>query len=311
MINKRIIAGLLTYVPGIRNRLLSKKTGGSNSARYCYSVWLRHLIMVNENGYQGIPKTVAELGPGDSIGIGLAALLSGAKKYVGLDMISYSSLAGNMEIFDELIELFKSRADIPDEKEFPRVSPRLNNYKFPKHILSDEVLSKSLDKSNIDKIRENLRSFPKSEMIQYFAPWNSADIVKKNTMDLIISQAVLEHIDNLDETYSMMNMWLKDEGIMSHQIDFSSHGTSDSWNGHWLYSPLIWSIIMRTRPYIVNRKPYSIHANLLKLKGFDLKHSQPKKDKSSIDSKKIIKNLKYFTEDDITIRGSYMLSNKL
>ena len=43
--------GLATYVPGmpILHRHVTR-TGGTDSARYCYSVWLRHLIKSYENG---------------------------------------------------------------------------------------------------------------------------------------------------------------------------------------------------------------------------------------------------------------------
>ena len=80
------LAGLATYVPGYE---YLEPTGGTSSARYCYSVWLRHLVMAYDSGLlQRPPATVAELGPGDSIGIGLAALLSGARKYHALDVVS-------------------------------------------------------------------------------------------------------------------------------------------------------------------------------------------------------------------------------
>lgn len=46
---KQIIKGIVTFIPGM-NQFRAKKTGGTDSARYCYSVWLRHLIMAKSNG---------------------------------------------------------------------------------------------------------------------------------------------------------------------------------------------------------------------------------------------------------------------
>ncbi len=65
-----------------------------------------------------------------------------------------------------------------------------------------------------------------------------------------------------------MSRWLKDEGWLSHQIDFKSHGTAKSWNGHWLYPDLLWKIIRGRRPYLLNREPYSVHKQLLAQAGF-------------------------------------------
>ena len=79
-------------------------------------------------------ETVAELGPGDSLGIGLAALLSSAQRYVALDVVRYAANTRNLQIFEELIALFRDRAPIPDEAEFPLVRPRLLSYTFPADI---------------------------------------------------------------------------------------------------------------------------------------------------------------------------------
>src|SRR5690242_13726234 len=70
-----LAVGMATYVPGLWH-LTGRKTGGSASARYCYSVWLRHLSMLHESALPTMFETTAELGPGDSLGIGLATMLS-------------------------------------------------------------------------------------------------------------------------------------------------------------------------------------------------------------------------------------------
>ena len=45
--------------------------GKTQNARYCYSVWMRHLVSACATG--GVPKVVAEIGPGRSVGCGIAA----------------------------------------------------------------------------------------------------------------------------------------------------------------------------------------------------------------------------------------------
>jgi hypothetical protein len=58
---------------------------------------------------------VAELGPGESLGVGLCALLSGADHYVGLDVIAHSYPERNQLVLNDLIKLFQSRASNPDK----------------------------------------------------------------------------------------------------------------------------------------------------------------------------------------------------
>ena len=65
---KALLSGLSTHIPGYDHE---GSTGGTDSARYCYSVWLRHLVLGTRSAaVKSIPRVVAELGPGDSIGIG-------------------------------------------------------------------------------------------------------------------------------------------------------------------------------------------------------------------------------------------------
>jgi len=64
--------------------------------------------MARRSGAAWPVKTVAELGPGDSIGIGLAAVLSGATHYIGLDTYPYAGNTCNLDTFEELMQLFRA-----------------------------------------------------------------------------------------------------------------------------------------------------------------------------------------------------------
>src|SRR5687767_9389956 len=94
-----IVKGLLTRVSLFNQwRRHRAGTGGSDSARYCYSVWLRHLSILSAADFCISGARIGELGPGDSIGTGLAALLSGARAYVGLDIFPFAKKANLLEI---------------------------------------------------------------------------------------------------------------------------------------------------------------------------------------------------------------------
>ncbi len=221
-----LITGIASYVPGMAN-LFSRHTGGSDSARYCYSVWLRHLVMSHAHDLPTQPAVVAELGPGDSLGVGLAALLSGAEKYYAFDVVRYARNERNLAIFDDLVALFRARAPIPNRDEFPLVTPLLDDYDFPHGILTDERLDRALTPARVASIRAELAAEMMTDgsgWITYQVPWDRSDIIQGGTVDMILSQTVMEYPLDLHATYGTLYHWLKPGGIMSHEIDFRCLG---------------------------------------------------------------------------------------
>lgn len=240
---RQLLVGLYSFTPVFewKSRYL-KQSGGTASARYCYSVWLRHLVVLFENGMKKMPNVVAELGPGDSIGIGIAALLSGCNHYNAFDIVEYSSQENNVKIFDLLTDMFRERENIPDDSEFPKMKPRLKSYAFPKDILSEDNIKNLLSKNRLRDIRSAILNYGHhgSVSIKYCVPWFHSHNIQDHSVDLIYSQAVLEHVEYLKDTYEAMHKWLKPNGFMSHQIDFKCHNTAHNWNGHWAYNDFVW-----------------------------------------------------------------------
>jgi len=262
--------GVVSFLPGVA-RLRDKGTGGTGSARYCYAVWLRHLVSAARQGLDARPATVAEIGPGDSLGIGLAALIVGAERYVALDVVEHADVTRNLAVFDALVELVAGRADIPGDDEFPRLWPRLDDYRFPEDVLDDARLDAALAPDRIRALRAAVEdpTGPDSP-ISYRAPWANADVVEASSMDAIFSQAVLEHVDDLREAYGAMHGWLKPDGWMSHVIDFKSHRLFRTWNGHWTCPDPLWRLLRGRRAYLINRAPMSRHLAELKKARFEL-----------------------------------------
>jgi hypothetical protein len=64
-----------------------------------------------------------------------------------------------------------------------------------------------------------------SSPICYTAPWRP-EVIESGTLELILSQTVLEAPPALPALYAEMSRWLKPEGIVSHEIDFKSVGTT-------------------------------------------------------------------------------------
>jgi len=291
-----------TFLPGL-SHFHSKGTGGTGSARYCYSVWMRHLVMAERQGLLGSPNmVVGELGPGDSIGIGLAALLSGASRYYGMDVVKHASLHSNIRILHDLVTLFKAREDIPGDDEFPDIKPRLDSYKFPIQILSDNLLEESLAQERINLIRSSLENHnTPASVIKYAAPWYGEEIIELESIDMICSQAVLEHVDDLAGAYHVMSKWLKPTGFISHVIDFKCHGLSALWNGHWAFSDITWKLIRGRRPFLLNREPYSTHIKLMKDSGFTIVNENKVILESGVRPEQLSGRFKGMSAEDLTV----------
>ncbi|WHZ15121.1 MAG: hypothetical protein OJF52_001962 [Nitrospira sp.] len=313
MLIRPFIGGLATYLP-ILSRASMRRTGGTDSAAYCYSVWLRHLVMAARNGLSTMPETVAELGPGDSLGIGLAALLSGARNYYALDAVKYADIKRNLLVFDELVELFRKRVPIPDESQFPALKPYLESYEFPGHILTKERLRSALQQTRLDAIKAALAALGRDrvyhQQIAYFAPWDDPALLQQNSVDMIYSQAVLEHVDDLERTYRMLSRWLKSDGFMSHQVDFKSHGSAVEWNGHWTYSDFAWTVIRGKRPYLLNRQPHSVHLNLLTKNGLQIVCDQRHTTTSGVTRQQLARRFQHLSDEDLKTSSAFVQAVK-
>jgi Methyltransferase domain len=304
---KAILSGLSTLIPWYDHKGF---TGGTDSARYCYSVWLRHLVIgMRYSAGRPIPRVVAELGPGDSIGIGLAALLSGAEKYIALDLVRYSGLKKNLEIFDELVSMFEGKLPIPGDSEFPLLYPKLNCYDFPGHLIDEKRLRESLAPERVAAIRSSISfSDVEESMVSYKAPWNAPDVIDDGSVDLIFSQAVLEHVDDLDGVYAAMRKWLRPDGMMTHQIDFKCHGKANVWNGHWTYSDFVWNLIVGRRSYLLNRQPHSVHVGLVKRCGFLILEDTVDRSFSDLRRGQLSSRFRGLSKDDMTTSGAFIVA---
>jgi hypothetical protein len=308
---KQLIYGIASFVPGI-NQLGAKGTGGTDSARYCYSVWLRHLVMAEKNGLNSYPKVVAELGPGDSLGIGLAALISGCDKCFALDVVEHSNSERNILIFDKLVTLYKNKEPIPGDNEWPKVKPLLEDYRFPSDILDESRLQNALESSRIERIRNSIGDcYNNDSMIQYKVPWYEANIIESETVDMIYSQAVLEHVVDLRNTYNAQFAWLKATGYISHTIDFKCHGIADEWNGHWAYSDIMWKLLKGKRPYLLNREPHSTHIELMENSGFKIIYDNKTTSESRFVLNQLAPKFRSISQNDLVTSEAFIQGVKI
>lgn len=278
---KFLLQGISTYVPAplsfflpthqhqfkcTGQRVYSNKT---TVARAYYSVWMRMLVTMHDVGVLDVRslKVVGEIGPGDSLTAGLSAILTGATTYTALDIVPTAHNFDNLEIFEELVQMFKSKTPIPSTDDEPKQRPYLASYAFPSHIISDADLERLLAPERLEKIREAIRSFEKNEVstneiqIKLLAPWYKKENLEAyaNSFDLIISNAAMEHVADVPLTYHGATKLLKQGGLLSSAIDYKCHDTAGLWNAHWTYSPLMWKLVCGKTAYLINRWTHAMH----------------------------------------------------
>lgn len=316
---RRVAFNLVTFLPGVSSlppvqaRLRRRMNVGeeASSARYCYAVWMRHLGQAAGHGLDTDPRVVAELGPGASLGVGVAALLCGAERYYAFDVVCHTATARNRTVFEDLVRLFEARASIPDAAEMPLVWPPLASYAFPHATLTPERLARNLAPERLERIRRSLEHVDAPDsMIQYRAPWTDSGLIEDNAVDLVLSQAVFEHIDDLDGAYRTMRRWLRPGGLASHTIDFHSHDSSRRWDGHWAYSDLAWRIIRGRDIWSINREPCSTHRRLLAENGFRIAGERLSRAQSTLAPRHLAARFRALSEEDRTVNCAHFLCIK-
>jgi len=309
---KPILVGTLKYSKFITN-LLPIAAGTTGNARYCYAVWMRHLLNLARFNDGKIPEKVTEIGPGDSFGVGLAALLSGSQSYFALEAIKYWNSDRNLRVLDELTELFLKIEVIPDNEEFPLLLPLLENYNFPSHIITDAILKNSLDKQRLFLIKEELMN-PDNEnnvFIRSKVPWHDKGIIEPESQDFIFSHVVIQHIDDIENTFSNMNFWLKPGGFVSHLIDYKSLGFTTRWNGHWTFSDWEWRRMVGGRIFSQNRLPHSTYIQLFEKYKFNILFLNIFNKQNRLTKNQLAKKYRSLSEDDLRTSDSYILAQKV
>jgi hypothetical protein len=309
-----VLKGLATYLPTF-HRPRGATTGGEVSPRYCYTVWLRHLVMAHESGLPTSPETVAELGPGDSLGLGLAALLTGATRYRAFDIVAHTNVERNLHLLHDLVALLEARTPIPDAREFPEVVPQLGDapdaYAFPSAVLDEARLERALAPPRVAAIRQALQRLGERvdggiEM-SYVAYRYNAHVLAERSVDMLVSQAVMEHVDDPAGTYASLARWLRPDGFASHVIDFRSHGTAPTWDGHWTYSDTTWRLVRGRRKFVIsNRLPLSMHHRLLEEAGFDIVRTVRTTQPAAVARPELAPRFVALTEEDRTTDRAFI-----
>ncbi len=137
-------------------------------------------------------KKILEFGPGNILGVALLMHAYGAERIHCLDRFPLQKMTeSNLKVYHLIIASLNTR-------QRHRANSSFNKYGEPNSGFNPEKIA-------------------------YFVTPNGL-IEKKEKYDLIISRAVLEHVNDLEKTFFNIAEALKKEGISVHQVDLKSHG---------------------------------------------------------------------------------------
>ena len=286
-------------------KILRKQNVAGSSSEYCYNIWMQNLKFWSKIN-STVPEVVVEIGPGNSLGVGLAALLSGSQKYYGLEKTQFWNNETNVRIFDELVEFFKSKKETLTINYSNSDNTNEKSYDFPEEILSQDHMNACLSDERLNEIRKELLTpeAPNNKYIHSIIPWESQDVIEKNSVDYIFSHTVLQHLDDLAFGYETMKLWLKPKGCLSHTIDLTCLNRVKTWNGHWTMSKTEWKIITGGIS-LINREPLSTHLSLLKSNDFNIIYKRLTTKENTLKTEDLSEDYKHLNEEDLTTSGLF------
>jgi len=233
-IGAKIVLSRLPFGYQIWQKIGLFRHGKMDQSTYLVDIFNRHVTRVNlANDLKG--KTLLELGPGDSVGTALVAASHGAKSIL-LD-------AGEFAVGD--VEVYK------------KLSKELVTYGLnPPDLSNASSLSDVLGLCDAQYLTDGLNSFKD---------------IESGSVDLIFSQAVLEHVRK-DEFLGTMRECLRvlsERGVASHRVDLKDH--LEGGLNNLRFSEKLWeSDFFVDSGFYTNRIQFSEMLGLFKKSGFEV-----------------------------------------
>ncbi len=207
--------------------------GDMASPEYAYSVFRRHFDAV-AGAPSKPPQAVLELGPGDSVASALIARALGVERSYLVDSGDFATR--EMAVYRGLTRFLDHQGLHPvalDESSF-------------------EAMLSSLDSIYLTAGLESLATIP------------------DDSVDLIFSQAVMEHVrlDQFDATTRELRRIVRSTGVISHQVDLRDHLGGGLNNLR--FTPTLWESQFFARSgFYTNRIRFSEMLERFRLGGFD------------------------------------------
>ncbi len=225
-----------------------------------------------------VDKTVLEYGPGDTLCMALLMYAHGAKRVRCVDRFPLSSLSEkNIEVYRHLINSLNSG-------ERTRAYDAFNERGNPRSGFNPEAISYQVTKDGLSGAHAEY--------------------------DLIISCAVLEHVNSLEETMLDIKHALKPAGLAIHRVDLKSHGLDRHSDFDFLACPPLFYELMYSHKGVPNRWRVNKYRELAEKSKLSIKKLTPTgridQDKVEKIYRKVAKNFGDISPDEFSWLGFWM-----
>ncbi len=275
---RHVVQNAIMGIPTVR--MLAKRwynTGMGRSRNKILPVLETILIMLNKAGVDLENKVVVELGPGQTPDMLFSALLFGASRAIGLDVNSY--LKTKITLVADYEETVGWISEAVVNGQLPNTQAFDEGRFSEKNFLSDDYLE--------IKLYDGL-NFP----------------LEDETVDIIWSKSVLEHVKDHECVISEMRRVLKIGGVMCHIIDLRDHTTfqnGEDWLRFLRYGNVLWNLMTSNRSTWSNRLRSSQWEDAFGDAGFGLLHKEiealPFDDE--FDKERLILPFQMFEDEDL------------
>ena len=229
-------------------------------------------------------KFILEIGPGNSLAIALLFLAHGARK---------------VSLIDRFQHLFWDSRDIDFHK---HILKKIAKSKAP--CASSAINSISFDNNansvNFDNDRIEYQQCDATRL-----PFASKSI------DLVFSNAVLEHIHNPQKVICEIARVTKRNGIGIHEVDFRDHFFKQEPLRLLKYPDWLWNLMSWNRPGYTNRLRAPDFLELFKSAGFDIQRQLTIREyEGNINNLKLDSRFKMYPPDDLRILAFWLMVKK-
>jgi hypothetical protein len=305
-----VLTGMLSHVPGVMSAYRRMAFRPNPAApEQSYRIWLKHYSVARVHGMPAVPKTVVELGPGLSLGAGLAALLCGAQRYTAIDVVRFVRMETVLPVFDSVVDLLRRRWKL-NARGFPFFEGALDDSGWPVG-LDDGYIARMLDEQRIEGLRNDVLAFVKhgaSDRIAYVTR-AGVSAVPVGAADFVFSHTVLQHVESVPGMWNQVAAMLRPGAFTTHQIHFYNHGTSPTWNGHWAYPEWLWRVALGRKDFLINREPLSSHLDAARRAGLTVLDCSTREEHGGIPRADLAPRWRHLTDEDLATRHAFVTAS--